>query len=131
MSDTRFTTVCDDLENLLATVDVDEIGDIETLMMFLFDRPIAVSEGDSLIGGPEMIEFTIDGRDDGVCFGLEFPMSVVEFVRSCADDVSDLGPYAVGGDEPDVAGMSEEELVAALQQALGQVRIYNLMNADE
>ena len=131
MSDARFTTVCDDVEHLLAAVDVDDIGDVETLLMFLFNRPVGVAEGSSLIDGPETIEFAIDGRDDGVCFGLEFPMSVVDLVRSCADDVADLGPYSGDGDEPDVAGMSEAELLSALQLALGQVRIFNLMNEDD
>ena len=38
MTDTRFTAECDDLQELLNTIDVDEVDDIETLFMFLFRR---------------------------------------------------------------------------------------------
>jgi hypothetical protein len=32
---------------------------------------------------------------------------------------------------PDVSSMGETELITALQQALGQVRFFNMMDADE
>lgn len=35
MTDTRFETVFEDTDDLLGGVDVDEIGDVETLLMFL------------------------------------------------------------------------------------------------
>lgn len=44
MTDTRFTTVVDDTEELLNVVDIDGIGDVETLLMFVFARPIGVEE---------------------------------------------------------------------------------------
>ena len=40
MTDTRFSTVFDSTADLLSGVDIDEVGDIETLLMFLFARPM-------------------------------------------------------------------------------------------
>ncbi|KAA1419191.1 hypothetical protein F0U44_12120 [Nocardioides humilatus] len=135
MTDTRFTTVCDDSEQLLAIVDIEGIGDIETLLMFLFGRPIGVAEGWCVEGGPESLEVTIDGNVEGVCFGIDFPMSLVQLVRSCAEDVSDLGPFrrddVSGDEETDVASLSDDELITALQQSLGKVRIFNMLNAAD
>ena len=42
VADPRFTTVYGDLDELLNLVDIDDVGDVETLLMFVFDRRIGV-----------------------------------------------------------------------------------------
>lgn len=44
MTDSRFTPTADDVGALLQMVGVDEVGDVETLLMLLFARPIWVGE---------------------------------------------------------------------------------------
>ena len=59
----------------------------------------------------------------------------MELARSCAETVDELGPTpAIGSpreESPDVSTMSDAELITALQQALGQVRFFNMMDADD
>ncbi len=45
VTDTRFSTLFDSTVDLLSGVHIDDVGDIETLLMFLFDRPMGVAEG--------------------------------------------------------------------------------------
>lgn len=49
-TDARFTTECADLQKLLDTVDVDSLVDIETFLMFLFDRPVGVEHLENDVG---------------------------------------------------------------------------------
>jgi len=136
MTDTRFATVCNELDELIDTVDLDGIGDIETLLIALFARPVGVdyawADGVAL---PDL-EVTITDNNRGITSIEEFPMSVVQLVRSCADMVADLGPYVVDADTPgeesaDVLTLSDDELTTALQQALGEIRLFKLMYPNE
>ena len=61
MTDARFTTDFDDLHDLLSLVDVDEVGDIETLLMFLFARPIVVEEVWDDDGVPTSLDVIVQG----------------------------------------------------------------------
>lgn len=136
MTDTRFTTVFDDLENMLSVVDVDEVGDIETLLMFLFARPIRVDEVWDDAGAATALEVVVKGNDESIGSAHEFPLSVMELARSCANTVEELGLYTQDGfalDEgaPDVLAMGDTELITALQHALGKVRLLDMMDADE
>jgi hypothetical protein len=135
MTDTRFSTVYDELDQLIDTVDIDGVGDIETLLMFLFARPVGVNHAWDDAGAADL-EVTLAGNDQSVRTVHEFPMSVLEFVRSCAETVADLGPYVddagVPAEEaPDVRAMSDDDLTTALQRTLGKVRVYNLMYPDD
>ena len=135
MMDTRFWTVCDELDELITTVDVDGIGDIETLLMFLFARPVGVDYAWNEDVEFADLEITIPGNDQQVVSIQEFPMSLVQLVRSCAGTVADYGPYVddagAAEESPDVLTLSDEELTTVLQQALGQVRLFKLMYPDE
>lgn len=133
MTDTRFTTVADDPYELVEIVDVDSLEDIETLLMILFDRPIRVREED--VEGLDATSLeVIVGESSGVSTGTvhDFPINLLEIVRGTAQTVADVGPYDGSTQEvPDFVAMSDSELIAALQGALGNVRLYNLLYADE
>lgn len=136
MTDTRFVTVVEDLETMLSVVDVDEVGDIETLLMFLFARPIRVDEVWDHQDTATALEVVVKGNEESIGSAYEFPMSVMELARSCAHTVEELGAYTRDGfalDEvaPDVGAMGDTELVGALQEALGKVRIFNMMDGDD
>jgi hypothetical protein len=136
MTETRFVTVVDDLETMLSVVDVDEVGDIETLLMFLFVRPIRVDEVWDDEGAATALEVIVKGNEESVGSAYEFPMSVMELARSCAHTVEELGAYTQDGfalDEvaTEVGAMGDAELVGALQEALGKVRIFNMMDDDD
>ncbi len=135
MTDTRFSTVFEDLETMLSVVDVDEVGDIETLLMCLFARPVQVGEVWDNEAGAAALEVVIAGNDEGIGSSYEFPLSVMDLARACAETVEVLGAYTRDGfaldvAAPDVLSMGETELITALQQALGQVRFFNMMDAD-
>ena len=141
MSDTRFWTVCANVDELMDTVDVDEIGDIETLLMFFFARPVSVDhvwDEDVEVADLEFgaIEVTIPGKVQQVVSLQRFPMDVVQLVRWCAETVASLGPpvgedTAPVGESPDVLTLSDDDLTTALQEALGKVRLFKMMYPDE
>jgi hypothetical protein len=60
----------------------------------------------------------------------------MELVRSCAETVAaELGPYAQDGtgpseEVPDILTMGDGELLTTLQQAVGNVRLFNMMDGD-
>jgi len=136
VTDTRFATVVDDVESMLDVVDVDEVSDIETLLMFLFARPVQVGEVWDDETGATALDVVIAGNDESIGSAHEFPLSVIELARACAEMVEELGAYTPEGfaseqEPPDVVAMGDTELISALQQALGKVRFFNLMDADE
>lgn len=75
------------------------------------------------------------GNDESVAFIYDFPMSVMDLARSCAATVDELDPFTrdrfAQEASPGVSTMSDAELITALQQALGQVRPFNKMDADD
>ena len=135
MTDTRFSTVFNSTADLLSGVDIDDVGDIETLLMFLFARPMGVDEAWDNDGAASSLDVNVQGNDESIGFAYDFPMSVMELARSCADTVDELGPFTrdrfAQEESPDVSTMSDAELISALQQALGQVRVFNMMDADD
>lgn len=135
MTDTRFETVFEDTDDLLGGVDVDEIGDIETLLMFLFARPVVVGEVWDDEGATPSLEVIIQANDEAIGSVCAFPLSIIELTRSCAETVDELGPYTPDGvaaeERLDVPAMSDGELVTALQQALGRVRLFNMFDGGE
>ena len=102
--------------------------------MALLGRPVSVTEDwdderdvpalDVRVLGGELTAGVLD----------PFPMSVVELARSSAELARDIGPYAPAGEPPiqgnDVLSLSDDELIEALQRALGQVRLFNLLDDD-
>lgn len=132
--DARFETHFDDLQDLLTAVDIDELDDLETLLMMLFARPVSVEEvwDDS---ASTALEVVISGNESAMGTTYAFPMSVVQLVRQCAETVHELGPYDGDGLDlaeaaPDVLTITESALVERLQQALGQVRLFNMMQDE-
>ena len=121
---------------MLNVVDVDEVGDIETLLMFLFARPVQVAEVWDDEAEATALEVIIAGNDASIGSAYEFPLSVMELARACAETVEVLGAYTSDGSAleeapANVSSMGEAELITALQQALGQVRLFNMMDADD
>lgn len=135
VTDTRFTTVVDDPEQLLDVVDIDDIGDVETLLMFLFARPVGVEEVWDTDREETSLEVVLQGNDEAISSTFDFPLSVIELVRSCAHTVDDLGPYGdqvlQGDDGPDVTVLGDDGLITVLQGALGKVRIFNMIGDGE
>ncbi|UUW92951.1 hypothetical protein [Pimelobacter simplex] len=136
MPDTRFSTLVDDPEALLDVVDVDDVGDIETLLMFLFARPVRVDQVWDDQADATALEVVMTSNDEAIGTAYEFPLSVMGLARACAETADDLGVYTRDGfasqtAAPAVSAMSDTELITALQQALGQVRFFNMMGADE
>jgi hypothetical protein len=135
VTDTRFTTVFDGIDDLLDGVDIDEIGDLETLLMFLFARPMGVSE--ALDDDDETVGLEIRAHSEHahqVGLTVEFPTSVIDLVRICAEALAGVGPYRPDGDAereaPNVRELSDASLITELQQTLGKVRVFNLMDDD-
>lgn len=134
VTDTRFTKVFDSPDDLLRVVDIDEIGDVETLLMFLFDRPIGINEvwnGEALAASLQVV---LPGSAEAIGSVYDFPMSIIELTRACAHMVDDLGPNSRAGftrkESVDVSATGDTELITALQQALGKVRLFNMTDAD-
>ena len=133
--DARFETHFDDLQDRLTGVDIDELDDLETFLMVLFARPVgveAVWEADS---ASTALEVVISGNESAIGTTYAFPMSVVQLVRGCAETVQELGPYdgddlGLAGAAPDILTMPQSALLERCQQALGQVRLFNMMGDD-
>lgn len=74
------------------------------------------------------VEVIVHADGAGLGILVEFPTSVLDLVSSCFETIDDLGSYAVDGPpEPNLSQLSVDELVAALRDALGQVRIFNVL----
>ncbi len=135
MTDTRFETDFEDTNHLLGLVDVDGVDDIETLLMFLFARPVVVDELWDDEGVIPSLEVIIHGNDDAIGSVFGFPLSIIELTRSCAETVVELGPYTRDGvaaeEALDISAMSDGDLITALKRALGKVRIFNLIEEDD
>jgi len=58
--DPRFTTNVDDLDELLSVVSVDNIDDVETLLMYLLERPLTVRESSNDDEQEPAIEVIVD-----------------------------------------------------------------------
>lgn len=130
MIDTRFETVIEDTDGLLSVVDVDAIGDLETLLMFLFARPVMVTEVWDDEGLTPSLDVILHGNDEAIGTVYDYPLSILDLARSCAETIVDLGPYTRGGDAMDAADvsvMNDGDLINALQRALGQVRLSNML----
>jgi hypothetical protein len=135
VEDPRFTTVHDGPADLLAGLDVDDVGDVETLLMALLDRPVSVAEARNDETDVDALDVRIHGDEYVAGYLHDFPLSVVELARSGAEVARDLGPYTKGSDHiagrHDVLSMGDDDLVAALIDALGQVRLFNMLDDDE
>jgi hypothetical protein len=138
-------TVAEDMDELIEALDVDDVADLETLLIVLFGCPVTVDEtpGDD----------DDDADDDGAAFEVivwndtmgigtryAFPMSVVDLTLGCAQTVSDMRSTEdddsdedsdEDSDLPDLLVMEEGELITTLQRALGHVRLFNMLHADD
>lgn len=131
MKDTRFTTVVDDTEELLSVVDIDGIGDVETLLMFLFARPVGIEEVWNEDRDETSLEVVVQGSVEAIGSTFDFPLSIVDLVRACAQTVDDFEPYGPDDSAPNVRALADDELITVLQGALGKVRLFNMMDDGE
>lgn len=132
--------MADSISELLEIVDVDDLGDIASLFTILLDRPVEVSEWwDDEPDLPDdlrepALEVLVHGDDGGIGGHFTFPVNLLEMAWSAGENAGYLGAYRwedddAGRDEGiDLTALSEEELIAALQQALGRVRLLALMD---
>lgn len=131
MRDPRFTTVCVEPDQLLAAVDVDDLEDLDTFLMFLLHRPVGLLHLEDERGDAIEVRLWDDHSDlDGT---LRFPLSLLDLVLLCAEQDDHLGPYTKAGtDHPEGrtrwGGMTDSERERAMLDALGKVRIFNLLN---
>jgi hypothetical protein len=119
---------------LLDGIQLDDVGDLETLLMILLDRPITVREVASEAGAPNALEVIVHGDPYSTGTVHEFPVSVTDLVRASAETAREMGSNAPDSGEPEsttLADMDDLELTGALQRALGRVRVYNLMYDDD
>ena len=134
VTDTRFTTVFDAADDLLRVVDIDEIGDVETLLMYLFDRPIGINEVWNGETRAASLEVVLPDGAEAIGSVYDFPMSIIELTRACAQMVDDLGPNSrdvlTREKSGDGSALGDAELITALQQALGKVRLFNMTDTD-
>ena len=132
MKHIRFETVFEDTDDLLSGLDVDAIGDVRALLMVLFARPVVLNEVWDEEGVTPSLEVIIQGNDEAIGSVYAFPLTVLELTRSCAETVDELGPYTRDGvaaeETLDVSAMSDGELITALQQALGKVRLLRMLD---
>lgn len=131
--DARFESVGETIEDLLNIVDVDDVGDIESLMMFLFGRPVSVHEAWDDSGVDLGLEFVMRG-DDGELRGIrKFPMSMLDLAGACGQASAEIGPDPQNGPDLEDSGSFNElpvpEAISALQRTLGGVRLLNLMDS--
>ena len=136
MGDNRFTMVAGDLDALLGVMELDDVSDVETLLIILFNRPISVEPLDWVDDDDGSLEVTVWAGDTGHLASRAFPMTVVDLVRACASVVDELGPADGDGVDPadgqaSLLAMGDDDLVVALQRALGNVRLFNLLDANE
>ena len=136
MEDNRFTMAAGDLDALLGVMELDDVSDVETLLIILFNRPISVEPLDWVDDDEGSLEVTVWAGDTGHLASRAFPMTVVDLVRACASVVDELGPVDGDGVDPadgqaSFVAMGDDDLVVALQRALGNVRLFNLLDANE
>lgn len=128
MPDTRFDTVVENTQGLLSCLEFDGLGDVETLMMCLYSRPVNVREEWDDDGMTASLEITLHGDDTTLESSFEYPLRIDEVVRSCAADAERLGPYELAEPAPRLLAVSDDELTQVFQEALGQVRLFNLLD---
>jgi len=133
--DARFETEFDDVEELLIGVDI-ELDDLETLLMVLLARPVGIDEACEDDAASTSLEVTISGNKSATRSTYEFPTSVIQLVRSCAQSARELGAYnandvGLAEEVPDFLKMAGPAVVTRLQQALGQVRLFSMIEDDE
>lgn len=133
MKDSRFTTVFTDAAHLIDGMDIDDIGDLETMLMFLLTRPVTVTL-DEEDGDAGSVQVTVWGETVGYGSITEFPTTVVELALDGARLAVEGGPYDGRASTvqagADVLRMSDDDLITALRRALGMVRVFTAHEDD-
>lgn len=134
--DTRFSTACDTLEQMLDLLGLDDADDLETFLMNLVRRPVTLTD-DSDDGGPAQIEVGYFGKGKRrLSRTFEFPMSLEELARNSFDEdaATYLGPYETSSSRDyaaqDLPRMTADQLLAVLRDALGITQMY-MLHYDE
>lgn len=128
MSNERFTFAADGLSGLLDAVDIENVADIETLLMIICDRPIEVR----VVGndeGEEALEVTAWTEEVALSTIFSFPMSILSLAQEVCATVAESNLPV--GQITDVPSMTEEEWRQSLLRALGQVRVFNMLDSDD
>ncbi len=130
--DTRFSTACDTLKQMLDLLGLDDVDDLETFLMFLVQRPVTLTH-DAGDDGPAHIEVGYFGkRRRRLSRTFEFPMSLEELARDSFDEDAGthLGPYKTHSSQDyaaqDLPRMTADQLLAVLRDALGMTQMYKL-----
>ena len=127
MRDERFTYVAEGLPGLLGAADIDDVADVETLFMIVFDQPIEVR----VVGndeGEEALEVTAWTDEAALSTIFSFPMSMVSLAHDVCATLAESN--LVLGQSADLPAMTEEGWIRSLQGALGQLRILNMLESD-
>lgn len=134
MTDSRFCNQVGSTAELLDGIQLDDVGDLGTLLMILVDRPITIREVAGETGAPSALEVIVHGDPYSTGTVHEFPVSATELVRASAETAREMGSDAPVSSEREwttLSEMDDRELIGALQRALGRVRVYNLMLDDD
>lgn len=91
MTGTRSTAVVDDTEELLNVVDLDVIGDVETLLMFIPARPVGLEDVCNL--DRDLTRSSHPGDKRGRRLRLRLPTERDRTGALSAHTADDLGPY--------------------------------------
>lgn len=135
VSDSRFTTVARDLDDLLEVVDVDDLSDVETLLVVLFGLPVGLAQIDEPVHN-DALRVTVWLEEGVQSWTYGFPMTLVDFALACASALAELNhpdgkPSHAGFERPDLLALTDGELISTLQRALGEVRLFNILSAQD
>jgi hypothetical protein len=126
--DPRFSDAYLTVDELLGALDLDEVDDLETLLMMLFDHPVSVVDVED--GEREYLEIWSEHLEQTQ---VEFPIRLTDLVRWCATlEVRDSsgGARPLGEGRPVCSTSTDAELTGSLRDVLGKVRLFNLMYED-
>lgn len=137
VSDPVFSPRSSGLNELIEQIDVDSVGDIEVMLMYLLGYRVELVEhelGDE-DDGAELVPVLYSESGHGVGSPEEYPLNMLYLVRAacsseelllCQDDV-ELTEHTAA---QRLAGMNDDELIAALYDALGFLRVFLLAEDD-
>lgn len=128
--DSRFETDAEDVEHLLSLMDIDDLEELETFLMILFARPVTIREEQVEETGAPSVEVVLHEHGTATGSVFPFPVSVVEIVRGAIENATTMEPYDDTLPRQDLAAMDHAEFLTALQLALGQVRILDMLDDD-
>lgn len=129
MASSPLTTRVESVVQLLQALDVGSLAELEMLLMMLLEGPVG---GEVRPDGQELAVTYYAGRI-ATRSGHFFPVSVVEFVRECAwstdDDLLGRAGGRADGGPRHLDHLSDDDVAARVRDALGRLRIQEMMSA--